>query len=95
LHPCRKVLDAGRIKPGIRLRNTEASAVFSGNQGFEHPLLLFLGAEHDHCVRPEEIQVNGAGGRIAAGAGRHFMHHDGGLREAEIGAAKIFRHGNA
>src|ERR1700694_6172738 len=91
----REGFDAGRIKPGIRLSETETALVFACDQPRTPAGFLLRRALHDDGMRSEQIDMHRRRRRHSAAVACDFMHHDRGFGHAETRAAKFFRHRDA
>ena len=81
------------VEPGIRLGHAEAGAVGAGDDRRQEAALLFLAAEFHDRLAAEHVHVQRRT-RIEAVAA-DFGHDDGGLGEAQAGAADFLREDRA
>ena len=88
----REGLDAGGVEAGIRLGEPERALILARDQPRHPARLLLRRALHDDRMRPEQIDMNRGRRGHAAAMACDFMHHDGGLGDAEAGAAILLRH---
>ena len=88
-------LDPGGVEARIGLGDGEAGLLLAGDQRRQEAALLLLAAEHHDRVQPEDVHMHGGGAGERSPRLRDRLHHDGGLRDAEPGAAVSLGDGDA
>ncbi|MET4844366.1 hypothetical protein ABIF62_004861 [Bradyrhizobium japonicum] len=90
-----RVLSWVCVEAGVGLGDGEARLLAALDHRRQHALALLLGAEHDHGIEPEHVDVHRRGTGHAGTGFRDGAHHDRGFGDAEPRAAIGFGHADA